>query len=136
MDIAGTIDACCGTFHVAEGLSGDIGIGVNPGIDSYCSWAVMHLQSGTCTGLEELATPATSPLELEKVTLQLCGSAETWASLTDATAAAISDAVDTALLTIEGDLPLFIRFADSFIVLIGCVAKEFASSLGSRDALE
>lgn len=105
---------------------GDIGIGVGAEHTDY-EWAVMHFDGGVCGRVDELDVSNESPLELEKASLQMRASIEGWTELAQATASAISDAVNRSVLTIEGDLPLFIRFADAFVLLVGCIGDACAA---------
>jgi hypothetical protein len=135
-DTTELVQNCCEAISPPQPLTGHIAVGVSSGDNTEYQWVLMHFDDGSCGGVEELPTTTESPLELGKATLQFGASVEGWTELTQATPTAISDAVNKSLLMIEGDLPLFIRFADALILLIGCLGDAFATIVGAGDTAE
>lgn len=114
------VQSCCDGFNVEEDFDGPVAIGVINQAESI-EWAILRIERGRCAAVDIFTSSDTSPLDDQRAALQLTATVEGWAELSGATAPAIADAVNKSALTIEGDLPLFIRFANAVIELVGCI---------------
>lgn len=134
--IADLVQKCCDDFSAEDDFDDPVAIGLIADGKSV-EWAILRIEGGQCLAVEPFTCVGdSSPLEDEQVALQLTASLEGWAELTQATAPAIADAVNRSSLTIEGDLPLFIRFANAVIDLVGCIGDKADEAGADETTLE
>lgn len=124
-----TLTTLCDNLSLHRDLTAAIAIGVaSDGDRGDIEWAVLNVEAGRCLRVATIP-PDGDDLSDVYPELELIGSVPTWVGLVDPTPPVLADAVNRGSLTIQGDLPTFIRFAQSFVVLVGHVARAFQQSV-------